>query len=40
MNLYEALNYRHSVRKYLKKEVPESLRNQILAFVEKTSRLI
>ena len=39
MNLYEALNYRHSVRKYLKKEVPESLRNQILAFVEKTSRL-
>ena len=39
MNLYEALNCRHSVRKYLEKEVPESLKHQILGFVEKTTRL-
>lgn len=39
MNLYEALQYRHSVRKYQNREVPESLQNQILGFVEKTSRL-
>ena len=39
MDLYEALKCRHSVRKYLKKEVAESLQSQILAFAEKTSRL-
>jgi len=39
MNLYEAIGCRQSVRSYTDREVPEKLRNQILSFFEKTSRL-
>lgn len=39
MNLYEAIGCRHSVRKYTEREVPEKLRDQILAYFDKTSRL-
>lgn len=39
MNLYEAIGVRHSVRKYSDREVPERLREQILAFAGKASPL-
>lgn len=39
MNLYEAIACRHSIRKYADREVPEKLREQILSYFEKTSRL-
>lgn len=39
MNLYEAIGCRHSIRKYAEREVTEKLREQILSYFEKTSRL-
>ncbi len=39
MNLYEAIGCRQSVRKYLRREVPEKLRSQILSYFAKASRL-
>lgn len=39
MNLYEAIGSRQSIRKYENKEIPEKLKNQLLAFGETVSRL-
>lgn len=39
MNLYEAIAVRQSIRKFTAKEVPEALRNQILEFGKKATRL-
>ena len=39
MNLYEAIGCRHSVRRYLEKEVPEVLLSQIRTYFDKTARL-